>query len=86
VPRNAEDFSFLQYKEIRHGGAIPAENLRFMGQLRAGDGFSSRLRNKSNPRNSNPDETDKDITPKNVNNDGPPSFYEKDFEGFIKRK
>tara|TARA_B110000285_G_C14988289_1_gene544966 strand:- start:576 stop:962 length:387 start_codon:yes stop_codon:yes gene_type:complete len=86
LPRNAEDFSFLQYKQISKGGAIPAENLRFMGQLRSGRDISRLRLKRSSLKNRDQDETDKEITPKNINIDGPPSFYEKDFEGFIKRK
>lgn len=60
-----------------------------MGQLRSGKNLdvSSKLRlNKSNLRNRDPDDTEKDITPKNINVEGAPSFYEKDYEGFIRRK
>jgi hypothetical protein len=37
-------------------------------------------------KNRDHDETDKEVTPKNLNIEGPPSFYEKDFDEFIKRK
>ena len=79
----------MQYKEIPNGGAIPAENLRFMGQLRSGKNLdiSSKLsQNKSNLRNGDPEETDKEAMPQTLRIQGPPSFYDKDYEEFIKRK
>jgi hypothetical protein len=37
LARNAEDFSFLQKNQIKVGGALPSDNLRFMGGLRTGN-------------------------------------------------
>jgi hypothetical protein len=60
-----EDFNFYLPNPVSKGGALPCDNLKFIGTLR------NRFVENSGNENKEPK---------------PPSFYQQDFEAFLKKK